>query len=375
MIEIRELRTRADQTAFIRLPGQILRNDPCWVEPLLFERRAVMTPKTNPVFEHADVRFWLACRNGRPVGRISAQVDRLAAKVDGKTVGFFGMLAAEDDGETVKALFDQAEGWLQEKGCAIVRGPFSLSINQESGILIDGFDTPPNLLMPHDPPWLGGRVEEQGYHTGANLLAYEMPLGPSALDPTRKVAARKVPGQVIRSLDMSRYQEEMRMLCRIFNDAWVDNWGFVPMTQAEADAMAHEIRPIVDPKMVQIAEQDGRGVGFIIFLPNINEALHDLDGRLFPFGWAKLIWRLKVKSPKTARVPLMGVETATRDTFAGKMLPYKLIHALEPRGLVRGFKTLELSWILETNKAVRTVIESLSGKVIKTYRVYEKDLA
>lgn len=374
MIDIRPVTTRSDQTLFIRLPGRILKDDPAWIEPLVFERRGIMTPKTNPVFEHAEIRFWLAFKDGEPAGRISAQVDTLAAPVDGRKVGFFGMLAAIDDGAVVSALFEVAEGFLKERGCGLVRGPFSLSINQESGLLIDGFDIPPNILMPHDPPWLGARVEAQGYGTGADLVAYHMPLGPTSLDPTRRTAARAFPGLTIRPLNMAHYGEEVRMLCRIFNDAWADNWGFIPLTDAEVDAMAREMRPIIDPDLVQIADLDGQGVGFIIFLPNVNEALHDLNGKLLPFGWAKLLWRLKVKSPKTARVPLMGITKATQETMMGKMLPYKLIHALEPRGAARGFETLELSWVLKSNRPVRKVIESLNGSVVKTYRVYEKAL-
>ncbi len=374
MIEVTPIEGRQQIEEFIRLPGRLSAADPNWVEPLWLERRRFLSPQHNPFFEHAEVAMWLARRDGRAVGRISAQVDRLAPDVDGLKLGFFGMLAAEDDADTLAALFDTAEQWLTARGVGVVRGPFDFSINQTSGLLIDGFDTPPSLMMPHDQPYLGPGVERLGYAKARNLVAYRMDCRGGLPERPRRMAERASKDVVIRSLDMRRYREEMAMITSIFNEAWVDNWGYVPLTEAEARSMADEMKPILDPELVKIAELHGEPVAFIVLLPNINEVIAGLGGRLLPFGWLKLLLRLKVTGVRTARVPLMGVRPAQAATMLGKSLPIKLIYALQPRALARDIRELELSWLLEENWPVRKVIEMLGGRQVKTYRVYEKRL-
>lgn len=373
MIQISEVSTPAAREAFIRLPGRLMAGDPNWVEPLRLERRQFLDPKHNRFFEHAEVALWLAYREGRAVGRISAQLDRLAPPADGQTVGYFGLLAAEDDPDVTARLLATAEDWLRARGAGVVRGPFSLSINQTSGILIDGFDTPPAVMMAHDPPWLGPAVEAAGYAKGRDIVAYRMDVSRGLPDRQRRIAERAgAEGVTIRSLDMKRYREEITAVTTIFNDAWSGNWGFVPLTEAEIDAMAAELKPILDPELVKIAEIGGEPAAFIVLLPNINEAIADLGGRLLPFGWAKLLWRLKVAGLATARVPLMGVRREFSETMLGKALPLMLIYALEVRSMARGIRELELSWLLEDNWPVRRVIESLGGRLTKTWRLYEK---
>jgi hypothetical protein len=375
MLSVTRVEGRRETEAFIRLAGQVFGADPNWVEPLWFERRRLLSPRGNPFFQHAEAAFWLARRRGRPVGRISAQIDRLAPEAGGRKVGYFGMLAAEEDGATLAALFGAAEEWLAARGVGVVRGPFDLSINQSSGLLVEGFDTPPTLLMNHNPPWLGAAVERQGYAKAKDLVAYVMDTRGGLDDRLRRVSERMTGDLVVRSLDRRRYRQEIRLIAEIFNDAWAGNWGFTPLTEAEAEAMAEEMKPILDPELVKIAEMRGEPVSFIVMLPNLNEAIAGLGGRLLPFGWARLLWRLKVRGVRSARVPLMGTRRQVAETLLGKSLPLKLIYALERRSMAVDIRQLELSWLLEDNWPVRRVVEAVGGRLTKTYRIYEKALA
>ncbi len=372
-VQVKEARSKAEIDAFIRLPGRIAATDPHWIEPLRFERRQFLSAKGNPFFRHADVRLWLAWREGRPVGRISAQLDHLADPVDGLRPGSFGLLAAEDP-SVLPPLFEAAEGWLRDLGAQLVRGPFNFSANQSCGLLVDGFDAPPFMLMEHDPRWLGQAVETCGYAKARDIVAYELDVSSPLPDRPRRIAERTAQEVRVRSVDMRRFSEEIGVITGIFNDAWAGNWGFTPLTEAEIDAMAREMKPLIDPDLVKIAEIDGKPVAFIVLLPNINEAIRDLSGRLLPFGWAKLLWRLKVSRLQTGRVPLMGVRKDVSLTVLGKAIPLMMIYALEVRARARGLERIELSWLLEDNLPVRRVIEQLGGRLTKTWRIYGKTL-
>jgi hypothetical protein len=374
MLSVKPVEGRRQTDEFIQLPGRIAAADPNWVEPLWFERRRFLSPRHNPFLEHADLALWLAWRDGRAVGRISAQIDHLAPDAGGLKLGYFGMLAAEDDQETLAALIETAEAWLRERGIEVVRGPFDLSINQTSGLLVEGFDTPPSLMMGHDQPWLGPGIERLGYVKATDLMAYRMNDNGGLADRPRKLAHRASAGLVIRSLDKRRYDEEISLITDIFNDAWAGNWGFTPLTEAETKAMGKEMKPILDPELVKIAELHGEPVAFIVLLPNANEVIAGLGGRLLPFGWLKLIWRLKVTGVRTARVPLMGVRKAQQSSLLGKTLPLKLIYALEPRCVVLRIREFEMSWLLEDNWPMRRMTEKVGGRLVKTYRVYERRL-
>lgn len=372
-IAVAELASRADRAAFLDLPGRLMADDPAWVEPLRFERRQHISP-ANPVFTHAEGAFFLARRGGRPVGRISATIDRLSPPVDGRTLGMFGMFACEDDPAVAAALFGAAERWLAARGAGVVRGPYSLSPNQESGLLVAGFDTRPAILMPHDPPYAGALVEGAGYRRAQDLLAYRLNVAGGLADGPRRFAAARSGDIVVRSLDTRRYAEEIATVAALFNDAWSENWGFVPLTEPEIDAMRRELKMVLDPELVKIAERAGEPVAFIVLLPDVNEAIRDLGGRMLPVGWAKLLWRLKTGRIRSGRVPLMGVRRDVAATTAGKMLPFRLIYALEDRVLARRLHDLEFSWLLEDNRPVRRFVEALGSTVAKTYRIYEKRL-
>jgi hypothetical protein len=362
-----------DLNDFIAVPRAIFKSDPAWIEPLHLERRLHLSVRSNPYFQHARWQAWTAWREGEPVGRISAQIDTLHLERYNDATGFFGMLDAEDSQETFRVLLETAEGWLREQGIWRIRGPFNLSINQEMGILIDGFDTPPFFMMGHAMPYYARRIEEAGYRKAVDALAYMIAQDYGSATMRRLIATTAHRAKV-RPLDLKRFDRDLSLLRDIFNDAWAENWGFVPFTAAEFDDMGRAFRFLIDPGMIQIAEVDGEAAAFIVLLPNINEAIRGLHGRLFPVGWAKLLWRLKVRYPATFRVPLMGVRRKFQRSRLGSALAFLVIEAVRPSVDRHRVKELELSWILESNAGMRSIIESIGGRAYKRYRVYERNL-
>ena len=358
---------------FIRLPWSLYRDDPMWVPPLLIERRMHLSPK-NPYFEHATYCAWMAHRDSKPVGRISAQVDQLHLDRYRDATGFFGMLEAEDKAETFQALLDIAESWLRDQGMQRVLGPFNLSINQESGLLVAGFDRPPSVMMGHARPYYGTRIEQHGYQKVKDLLAYIIRADFKRSAAMKKITDRAKGRVKTRPIRKSRFQEDLNFIQNIYNDAWSHNWGFIPFTQKEFEHLGNALKLLVDKELVRIGEVDGVPAAFIAVLPNLNEVIRDLNGRLLPFGWLKMLWRLKVKYPKTARIPLMGVRRKYHDSLLGAALAYMLIGDLQDPGVRRGVQEVELSWILEDNTKMRNIIENISGRVYKTYRIYAKNL-
>ncbi|MCR5876109.1 dATP pyrophosphohydrolase [Phenylobacterium sp. J426] len=373
-VRLLPVRTPAELERFIRVPMRLQANDPNYIAPLMLERREALSAKTNPFFQHAEVQFWLAVKDGRDVGRISAQIDQLNPQT-GEGYGNFGLIAAEDDPEVFAALFGAAEAWLRERGCKAALGPVNLSTNEEVGLLVEGHDTPPMVLMGHDAPFTGARIEGQGYAKAKDIYAYECSvdhdLPPAILRRVRKPAAD---GVVLRTLDMKRFEAEVRTLTDILNDAWAGNWGFTPTTEAETKQLATALKMVIDPRLTWFAEIDGEPAGFMVLLPNVNEAIADLKGRLVPFGWAKLLWRLKVGRVKSGRVPLMGVKRKFASTHRGQLLPFQLIDAVVLAARKLGYKRYELSWILEDNAPMRRICEAGGARIYKTYRLYEKAL-
>ena len=371
-VEIIPVESASALHRFVVLPDRLSRGDPSYVAPLHDEQRKILRPRHNPYFQHAEARYWLARRGGRDVGRISAQIERQAAE----PLGHFGMIAAENDAAVFEALLDCVENWHRAHGTTHVSGPFNLSANESLGVLVDGFGTPPMLLMGHDQPYVGRRLEEQGYDKEKDLLAYVYDTADALPAGIQRLIERPSPdGLVIRPLDLSRYKEEVKTVSELFNDAWAENWGFVPLSEAETDQMAKQLRLLLNEKLIWFAELDGAPIGFIVALPNVNEAIHDLGGRLLPFGWAKLLWRLKVRGLRSARVPLMGVRRSFSRGLLGSVVPFLLIDAVRREGRKLGFQTIELSWILEDNAAMCRINEALGGVRYKTYRIYGKALA
>lgn len=362
---------------FIRVPWPIYKADRNWVPPLKLERRLHFS-RHNPYFEHADWRAWIAYRGKRPVGRISAQIDRLRLERYDDATGAFGMLEGEDDPELFAALFDVAESWLRSHGMRKVEGPFNLSINDECGLLVEGFDSPPSIMMGHARPYYANLVEACGYRKIKDTVAYRMhpdfPMTPTMTKIVeRSTRARK--GQfTLRSLKRAELAEEIELLRDIFNDAWRDNWGFLPFTQAEFKDVGALLKSLVDNGFIKIGEIDGEPVSFIVCLPNVNEAIADLNGSLFPLGWIKLLWRVKVSHPKSVRVALMGIRKDYQRGLTGSGVSLAMIESIRRPVLERGASEVEMGWILEDNKSMRSIIESIGGVVAKRYRVYEKPL-
>lgn len=364
-----------DLDAFLRVPFQIYRTLPHWVPPLWLERRAALPPGATPYTRRARMQWWIATQGGKVRGRISAHVDP-AALMREPGIGHLGLLAATDRPDVVAALTATAEDWLRDQGMSRARGPLDLSLNQESGLLVDGFDTPPMLMMPHNPPTLGPALEAAGYGKVMDLLAYRADPRRPIPDAVRRLMNRSLPpGLRVRPARLgAAYDSEVHTMVDIFNDAWSANWGFVPFDAEEVALLGRELRPLIEKRLVWFAETEGQSVAFLVCLPNLNEAIADLDGRLWPVGWAKLLWRLKARGLRTARVPLMGVRKAMSATLAGSLLPFHLIAALWPELLARKVEAVELSWVLETNKPMRALAELLCGPPCKTYRLYEKAL-
>jgi len=373
-VELRRVRTRRDWARFHELPDRLYAADPNWIPPLKLQQRQLWAPR-NPFFEHASGCAWIAVRDGRTVGRISAQVDRLNDSQGRDDLGWFGQLEAEDDAEVFAKLTEVAADWLGRAGRRRMQGPFDLSINQQCGLLVDGFDTPPMMLMGHAPPYYRSRLAELGFEAAATLLAYQG--SPAFDDPRgmRRVLARlgdRVRLEAIDRGELDRHAETMRGL---FNDAWSDNWGFVPMTESEFRHAIHDMKLLIRPGYVQLAFLDDKPAAFMVALPDLNELTRDLGGRLFPFGAIKLLWRIWRKSNRRVRVPLMGVAAQHHRSVTGAALSYAMMAAVRDHLLADGVTWAEQSWILEQNRGMRSLIESLGMNVAKRYEIVEREIA
>ena len=373
-LRLRPVTDRRTLDDFVRVPWALFRGDPNWIPPLVFERKDALAAK-QPVFSHLDWQGWVAYRAGVAIGRITAQIDRLHLERYADATGFFGYVDAPDDDGVFDALFATAEHWLVERGMQRARGPFGLNINQEVGLLVDGFDSPPYFMMPHAHPYYGKAVERRGYAKAVDLFAYLIRADFAPPPAMASLYARLKREVMIRPLDRRHKDRDLAIVRDIFNDAWADNWGFVPFTAEEFRAIGHEMLMIIPPDFIQIAEMRGEPVAFIVLLPNVNEVIADLDGRLLPFGWCKILKRLKFGYPRTARIPLMGVRRRLHKTRYGPGLALSVVEALREPGLRMGLEEVEMSWILESNEAMKNIIGTLGGRESKRYRIYEKRLA
>ena len=369
-VEIRAVQNRRELKKFVKFPWRIYRGDEFWVPPLITERCDFLNQEKNSFFRHSEARLFLAYQNSSPVGRISAHTNVKHNETHGENTGFFGFFECIDDAATAQSLFDAAEGWLRLKGCSSITGPASFTINDEYGLLIDGFDSLPVVMMSYNPPYYQHLIEESAFEKVHDLWAYELFSDSAPPDSVfEKAKAAEASGEYIfRGPDMKNFKDEALAVRGIFNAAWSENWGAVPMTEGEFLALAKELKMILDPDFLIIAEKDGKPVGFSLAIPNVNEALRHANGRLFPVGLLKFLWHKR--HIKMLRVLAMGVEKEHRKKGVDAVF---YIRTYE-RAIRKGYERGELSWILESNKPMNRVLQKLGARVYKTYRVYRRTL-
>lgn len=380
-ITVRPVSAKADIKAFVDLPYRLYANDPNWVPPLKDEVYGLITPGKNPWFEHGELQLFMAERAGQVVGRISAHIDTLALTQPpeqgmGPGVGFWGLFEAED-GDIAAALIASAESWLRNKSMNRVLGPVSLCMWDEPGLLVTGHDHPPTVMMGHNSaayePW----IEAAGYAGIQDLYTYSLVINEGFPELTNRIVASGERNSRIRirRVDKSRFDEEAALILGILNNAWSDNWGFVPITDAEVAHVGKKLKPLVYEDLIRVAEVDGEPVAFLMTLPNLNEKLMGFGGSLFPFNWAKLLWWLRAPKARIMRVPLMGVVKKLQSSRIASQLAFMLIEfirrdAIHKYGATHG----EFGWVLASNGPMRSVGEAVGGTVNKIYRIYEKVL-
>jgi len=375
-IIIRPVEDAADKKAFVDVAYMLNRGDPNWVPPLKTEVHSLMDPRTNPWFGHAEARFFLAERDGVPVGRISAQVDQEVLQYMGAGIGQWGMFEAADE-EVAAELIARAEDFLRGRRMSLAQGPYSLSIWDEPGLLVQGFDHSPTVMMGHNSPAYQGWIEAAGYKGVKELYTYDLDIsGPMPPLVQRIISSgERNPRIAIRKVDRSRFDEEAALILGILNDAWSDNWGFIPLSDEEIAYAAKKLKPIVFEDLIRVAEVDGEPVAFMMTLPDLNEFTRDLNGHLFPFGWAKLLWRLRNPKVRTMRVPLMGVVKRLQATRLASQLAFMMIEFTRRDALARfGATRGEFGWILEDNVGMRSIAETIDSRLNRIYRIYEKPL-
>jgi hypothetical protein len=379
-IRVSEVRSRRDLRHFLDLPRRIYKDDPSWVPPLRQEVRKLLDRRRHPFFEHGEACFWLAWSGNTPVGRISAQVNRLHLEAHGDATGHFGFLEAMEDQAVFEALLATAESWLRARGMRRILGPYSLSMNDEIGVLISGFSHPPVIAMAHSPTYYATRIEAAGYTKAKDLYAFRFEIDETRNEAIAELLEKAVridrDGRLrVRHIDMRRFEAEMRAGIAIYNDAWSANWGFVPVTPREVQHLLAVLKPVIHPRGILLGEIDGRLEGLFVAIPDLNELIADLGGRLFPFGWAKLLWRLKRRPPKGGRVMLAGLTKPYQNSALGAAMLLWMFADIFRSAYERGYRYVEFSWVLEDNARSIAICERAGGSLYKTYRLYQKSLA
>lgn len=367
-VAVEAVTSESGLSAFIRFPERLYRKNPLWVAPLRRDQMALLSP-SNPFFAHAEAQLLLARRSAEVVGRLAVISDRRHLEQWGEQVGLFGFFESIHDVEVARALLDMARAWLRSRGMAIIRGPVSPSTNHECGLLVEGFDRPPRVLMPYNMPFYAALLEGAGLKAVKELLSYDVDL-PEVLPEWLARLARAAEGRGIsvRPLNAKALQQEAQLIRELYNAAWSENWGFVPMSEAEAAFMACRLRHFLIPDLALIAEWKAKPVGFVLSLPDYNPALSLLQGRITPWGILRFLWRRR--SLNEMRVMAMGILPGYRKRGIDALL----IRATIEQARRRGYRRAEPSWILEDNALMRRTIERLGGKVVKRYRLYEESL-
>lgn len=371
-VDVRPVAGCRDLDAFIRLPWTIYHDDTNWVPPLVAAEQKMLDPARNPFWRHAEAEHFLARRDGRVVGRISAIVNRAHNETHREKTGFFGYFEADREPETAAALLGAAESWLRAKGMDRSRGPANPSLNDPAGLLVDGFQWPPFILMTYNPRRYVALLEGAGYRKVMDLLAYMIvhtDVVRQKIDRIVERVQRSAPIE-LRTVEPSRFEDELRLVMSIYNDAWERNWGFVPMTEEEIRFAADDLKSILLPELVYFANVGGEPAGFALALPDINHALKKCNGSLFPFGWFHFL-KFRLRKIPTFRVVALGIKKKFQHLGIGTLFYQRYLDQHRERGYVAA----EMSWILESNEAMNRPILMMGSKHYKTYRMYEKELA
>lgn len=370
-MQIKQVHSRKELKIFQQLPWKIYRHESLWVPPLLSQERELLWPGKHPFHDHALTALFLAFDGAEPVGRIGACLNEQHNVYHGERVGFWGFFECIDDRHVAQELLRAAKTWLKKQGLDSMRGPFNWSTNETCGLLVDGFDSPPRIMMPYNPPYYGALMEAAGLARAKNLVTFEL-LASSPVPPRmERIAnrARKRSGITIRAIDKKGLKKEVHVIKEIYNAAWSKNWGFVPMTSREVDFMAHELESIIDPRLLLFAEVDGDPAGFCMTLPDVNEVLKHLNGRLFPLGFLKALWWSRRIS--FTRLLTLGI----KEQYRRKGIEVILIIETLLRGREAGYVGGELGWVLEDNHLMIRDIEAMGARQNKTYRIYESTTA
>ncbi|MBN2543272.1 N-acetyltransferase [bacterium] len=370
-LSIKTVVSKEDLGNFIRLPWQVYKGDKNWVAPLLGEEMKFYDPQKNPFFDHSDVVLFLAMSGHYLKGRIAAIIDRNYMDFHNEKTGFFGCFESVNDKEVSEMLFSAASDWLREHGMSMMRGPMNFSTNNTCGLLVNGFDQPPVVMMTYNPGYYIDLYENYGLRKAKDLYAYLYVETEGKIpDLLERNAPRleKRGGFHVRKIDMKNFDEEVKLIKKIYNAAWEDNWGFVPMTDSEFDHLANDLKMIVDPDLVFVAEVNGEPVGFSLAIPDINYALNRINGRLLPFGIFKLLYH-KRRIHKL-RVITMGVIKGFRNRGIDLIFYYYTFK----EGFARGYDRAEMSWVLEDNFMMNKALEKIGAEIYKTYRIYDYPL-
>lgn len=380
-LTLHPVKTKADRREFVELAYRLNRGDPAWVPPLKGEVYGLLTPGKNPWFEHGKAQLFIARRGERTVGRISAHIDELALAQPaeqgmGPGTGNWGLLEAED-AEVARALIAKAEEWLRGQGMTRALGPLSISVWDEPGLLIEGFDTPPTIMLGHNSALYRGWIEGEGYRPVKQLFNYGVEIV-DGFPPlvNRIVAAGEKNERIrVRRVDKKKFDAEAKLIMGILNDAWSDNWGFVPLTDSEIAYVGKKLKDIVFEDLIRVAEVDGEPVAFMIVLPDINELLIEMDGSLLPFNWAKLLWWLRKPRSKRLRVPLMGVVKKLQNSRMASTLAFMMIEYIRRDGVANyGATEGDIGWVLDDNQGMVAVADAINARRNRVYQLYDKML-
>jgi hypothetical protein len=370
-VEVIPVECRRDLNRFIRLPWDIYRSDPHWVPPLISEMKALLDKSNHPFFDHSTADFFLAMQDGRCVGRIAAILNTNHNRFHGEKTAFFGFFESVNAENVSTALLDHVSEWSRSRGMEQLRGPMSYSTNETAGLLVEGFDRPPAIMMAHNPDYYPGLVEAAGFNKTMDLFAWdrkaEVPLNPKIVRVANKILGKS--GIQVRAFDMKRFDKEVEIIRNIYNDAWSRNWGFIPMTNAEFQHTAKSMKTILDPRVVLIAERNGEPVAFALTLPDINQALKKINGRLFPFGLPRLLYHAR----RICRVRVLAlgiVKKAQNWSGLGAALYFESYR----RCVEAGYREGEFSWTLETNDLINRSMQLFEARLYKRYRIYQKKL-